>query len=378
MITDDDALEALEAYRQHGTLARTAEALGQSLGWVQRRVARAAERGLDGSGLLEEVGAGRIPPGFRIRGISANRASDGSVSGWIKTEREEQDHEALNEALEAAFGKYKGLSQMEYPKGPDGLTRQDQITVYPIADLHLGLYAWKPETGEDYDVDIAEKRLLGATKELMKAVPFSKKGVILNLGDFLHSDNNENRTLKSGNPLDVDTRYARVLETGVRLLISVVDLALQKHDEVEVRCLAGNHDPYGAIALAVALRMFYSNNPRVHVDKDPSYFWHYRHGQVLLTATHGDMVKPADIPGVVASYWPQDWGATKWRFCYMGHVHHTSKGGGEQHGLVWETFQSLTAKDVWHRQSGYSSGQSMVAITHGLDRPEIQRLRVSV
>lgn len=378
MITDDDALAALQAYREHGTMAAGAAAVGMSQGSFQRRVARAAARGLDGYGMLDDVGAERIPAGFSIRGISAHRHADGTVTGWVKTEKEAEDREALTEALEASFGKYKGLSQMQYPLGPNGMTLSDQITVYPIADFHLGLYAWKPEAGESYDLKIAEDRLLAASEKLMLATPFSEVGVILNLGDFLHSDNNENRTLKSGNPLDVDTRYARVLETGVRLLIDVTDRALQKHDRVEVRCLAGNHDPYGAIALSVALRMFYANNPRVHVDRDPSYFWHYRHGQVLLTATHGDMVKPEAIAGVVASYWPEDWGQTKWRYCYMGHVHHISKGGGEQHGMVWETFQALTAKDVWHRQSGYSSGKSLVAITHDKTRGEIQRLTVNV
>src|SRR5271163_1990227 len=208
---------------------------------------------------------------------------------------------------------------------------------------------------------------------LITSAPSSHTAVILNLGDFFHSDSNSNITPKSGNKLDVDTRYAKILRVGVNLIIHCTQLALQKHKRVILRCLPGNHDPYASLALATALACFFSSNTRVFVDADPSAFWHFQFGRVLLTAMHGDTVKHTDAPGLVASSWPELWGATSFRYCYIGHVHHRSIGGGERAGLIWETFQTLSPRDVWHYNQGYRSGRSMVSITHHTDHGEVSR-----
>jgi hypothetical protein len=201
---------------------------------------------------------------------------------------------------------------------------------------------------------------------------------VLNRGDFFHSDNDENRTRRGGNPLDADTRYAKVLRVGVDLLIHCVQLALQRHQKVSVRCLPGNHDPYGALALSIGVAKFFQNNKRVEMDISASRFFMLRFGKVLLTATHGDMFRHGDMPGVVAADYPQDWGATQFRYGYLGHVHHKSIGGGEKAGMIWETFQTLSPKDAWHHGAGYRSGRAMVAITHHKNKGEIMRHTVSV
>jgi hypothetical protein len=123
--------------------------------------------------------------------------------------------------------------------------------------------------------------------------------------------------------------------------------------------------------------MFFDGNPRVEIDDDPSKFFCHQFGRTLITATHGDMLKPARMPGYVASRWPDEWGATRHRYAYFGHVHHSSRGG-EEDGLIWETFQTLAAKDAWHAGEGYQSGRSMTAITHHKETGELTRNRVTV
>jgi hypothetical protein len=98
----------------------------------------------------------------------------------------------------------------------------------------------------------------------------------------------------------------------------------------------------------------------------------------MLAANHGHMVRPEEFPGVMASLWPQEWGRTLHRYAYFGHVHHRSRGGGERAGVVWETFQTLAAKDAWHHGSGYTAGRSMVAITHHAEVGEIIRNTASI
>src|SRR5262249_31968355 len=153
----------------------------------------------------------------------------------------------------------------------------------------------------------------------------SDTAIILNLGDFFHSDSNENRTRRSGNPLDVDTRYAKVLHTGVALLCWVVDKALGRHNTVIVRNLQGNHDPYAALALTIAVDAYYRNEPRVKVDTSPAPYFFHRFGKVLIGATHGDMAKAEDMPGVMAGMVPEMWGLSQYRYVYCGHWHSKRK-----------------------------------------------------
>jgi hypothetical protein len=292
----------------------------------------------------------------------------------VKTGEDRSTHDVMD-AIREVFDEYRGYAKL--PPKPKH-TSADTATVYNLADHHLGMFSWGTETGEDYDLKISEEILLKSMGDLVALSPNSKTAVILNLGDFFHGDNSENRTPKSGNSLDVDTRYAKMLRVGVKLLIKCIELALQKHTKVYVRCLPGNHDPQTSLALSIALDAFFDGNNRVEVDCDPGPFWYWRFGKVFIGATHGHMVKPEAMPGLMASQCAEDWGASEFRYAYLGHVHHRSKGGGELHGVVWETFQTLATKDAWHHASGYSSGRSMTAITHHREHGEIGRHTVSI
>jgi hypothetical protein len=317
----------------------------------------------------------KLPDGHIVNGISALTDPDGRIiQQWVKT-KFEQAVDDVKKALIDSFKTYKGHATL--PRAPRYADR-DLATIYPISDHHLGLYAWAAEAGENYDLAIGTKLLMDSMGALVANAPNAKTGIVLSLGDFFHSDDDTNRTKRSGNMLDVDGRHAKILRVGVDLLIHCIQLALQRHQEVIVRCLPGNHDEYASLALATALSAFFHNNKRVRVDADPSYFFKLKFGDVLIASTHGDMIKHIDMPAFMAAQWPQEWGKTKYRYCYLGHVHHKSLGGGEKAGVIWETFQTLPPKDVWHAKSGYMSGRSMVAITHHRTKGELLRHTVSV
>lgn len=395
-----DAVNALKAHDDNKTAA--ALSLGLSRSTFRDRLHRASILGLcgtapvmpgfgiksvsrqtDAAGSLQKEWIKQakvgdefvLPAGHVIKGVSALTDADGRLlQQWVKTRFDEAIVD-ITTALTESFKEYRGHATL--PAAPRHADK-DTVTVYPIGDHHLGLYTWKPVTGNNYDLSIGQKLLMDTMASLVADAPSSKTGVILNLGDFFHSDNDSNRTPKSGHALDVDGRYAKILRVGVDLLIHCIQLALQRHERVVVRCLPGNHDPYASLALATALGAFFSKSPRVTVDADPSPFFKYRFDKVLIASAHGDMIKAADMPGFVAATWPEDWGQTRFRYVYLGHVHHKSIGGGEKAGVIWETFQTLAPKDIWHHQSGYVSGRSMVSITHHREKGEIKRSTVSV
>lgn len=371
-VTDDQLRTALNAYREEGNNASAAaRKLGLAISTVKDRLRQASRRGLEGT-----VAVAQAAPGRHIQGVSTLYGPDGDIKAqWIKERADAKSIETLQASIDDVFSEYRGYSTL--PPAPDEVAK-DLLTVYPIADQHLGLYAWGEEAGDDYDLDIGAALLRHSMRQLVASSPPSAQALILNLGDFFHSDTNKNQTANSGNSLDVDTRYAKVIKTGIQLMMECIELALQKHQSVKVSCLPGNHDEHSAICLQAALGLFFENNKRVTVDPSPARVFNHRFGKVMIAATHGDMIKMNDLPAVMAAYWGEMWGATKYRYGYTGHVHHNSKTKLEHSGAQCESFQTLAAKDAWHRSSGYSSGRSMVSITHHVEKGEFARCTVSI
>lgn len=194
--------------------------------------------------------------------------------------------------------------------------------------------------------------------------------------DFQHSDNMENRTAASGAPLDVDGRYAKVLEACIRLATTLIDLALQKHEVVRWRSAIGNHNAHSALMMNQFVKAYYRNEPRVIVHDSPSMFMYHQFGKVLIGVTHGNTVKPDALGEIMAVDCESIWSDTKYRYWYLGHVHHQSVK--EYRSCIVETFRTLAGKDAWHAGSGYRSGQDMKCITLHKDYGEISRNTVSV
>jgi hypothetical protein len=178
--------------------------------------------------------------------------------------------------------------------------------------------------------------------------------------------------------LDVDGRYQKGLLVASRLMVRTADAALRHHKRVTIRILPGNHDEHSSVAIAYFLLAWYRNEPRVTVDVDPSLFFWFRFGQVLIGATHGHTVKIAQMPGIMAHRRAADWGATKFRVVHGFHLHHSAKIATEGNGVICEIHQAPIPQDSWHFGSGFLSGRSLQAITYHRDYGEISRVRTAI
>lgn len=370
-------LSILEAVIEHGGQLKAARKTGVGQATVSRtmnRLLQVAEThgynpGLDHTHIA--------PNGYTVKGVSTYYDKDGVPKGqWVKTrEDREKARELILGAMVEAMHEYTGKAAPVAPPKKKFL-RDDLLSVYPIGDPHLGMYAWFEETGEDFDVDIATRDLTSAMSDLVSRSADSSTAIILPLGDMFHSDNNNATTARSGNHLDVDTRWARVLRMGAGLMIDAVAMALEKHDKVIVKVLIGNHDDHTSQALALALDLFYKRERRVHVDISPAWRWYYQFGKVLIGATHGDKTKPDALPAIMADEEAQAWGSTEFRYWYTGHIHRTNKT--EYRGCVWESFRTLASPDAWHSSMGYKGGRDMQCIVHHKDYGEVERHTVSI
>jgi hypothetical protein len=346
--------------------AATARELGLARSTVQGRVISARAQKLTDEGLPLD--------GYRVKGTSTLYDSEGNITAtWVKTATEAPTPEEAAAQVRLALEDFEPpTGNVEAPTSADA----DLVTLYPLSDWHVGLLSWAKETGYNYDLKIGKKVIETAVSRLIATAPNSSQGVVLGLGDLLHSDNYDSMTSRSSNILDSDGRYPKILYTATQLVLYTIDLALQKHESVLVRILPGNHDDQSAIAVTLAVSLYYKNNPRVIVDDDAGRFWWWSWGKVFLGATHGDKAKPKDLPLIMATRNPEAWGKAKFRHIHCGHIHNDK--AIELNGVTVESHQSPVAPDAWHVGMGYGAGRSVRAITYHKDQGELMRHRVNI
>ena len=375
---DTDRQAQLLSLRDQGlTISEIAEQMGMSernaFRMLQRIKMKAAKQGYSPDHDMTKP----VPDGFVVSGVSTYYNDEGKATGqWVKSRLAADDRlKALQEAIADAVAEYKGgvKPAKQLKQKHDG---SNYMVAIPIGDPHIGMYAWSEEAGEDFDTNIARDDLLNASRSLFNASPDADKCLIANLGDFFHSDNQSNRTARSGAALDVDTRWARVLKLGCMVMVDMIHLALKKYPEVEVINAIGNHDDHSAVMLSAFLSAYFNDEPRVTVQPTTAKFHYVKFGKCLIGVTHGDTIKHGDLGELMATDQAEDWGSTEHRMWFVGHIHHSRKT--ELRGCTVESFRTLAAKDAWHAAKGYRSGRDMNAIVLHKEYGEVARYRCDI
>jgi len=311
-----------------------------------------------------------------VTGTSTLTDEAGNVKlTWTKTKIKDTDNlESFKQAVTdfLAEGNIVGKNTIKKPLTAD----DDTLSVYTIGDAHVGMLAWDKETGADNDLQTVQEDLLGAMDLLVEQSHPSYEAFIIDVGDWFHSDNANNRTANAGNALDVDGRYPKVLQVGLELVVKLIDKALTKHAVVRWRSAIGNHNEHSAIMMTAFIKAWYRNEERVIVMDTPNMFMYHKFGTNLIGVTHGHTVKAEKLGEIMSVDCKDLWSDTNNRYWYTGHIHHQSVK--EFSNCVVETFRTLAGKDAWHSASGYRSGQDMKCITLHKDYGEISRNTVSL
>lgn len=143
--SDEQLIDALTAAR--GLRAEAARRLGTSPQTIFAAIDRLKAKGVE---VPESTYDGTL-------GTSTLFGPDGEVKlQWVKQSHDGRSPEQWAEAVREAFAGTDPVKPISAPR--TGL--KDLLTVYPVGDHHVGLYAWGAEAGEDYDIKTAERLLV--------------------------------------------------------------------------------------------------------------------------------------------------------------------------------------------------------------------------
>lgn len=223
------------------------------------------------------------------------------------------------------------------------------------------MLAWPEETGEAWDMKIAEQMIVDWFADSLRRSPKAQVGLLAEMGDLLHFDGLESETPASGHVLDADTRYQQLVDVVLDSMQRIIDMMLRKYPEVHVIINDGNHDPAGSVWLRGHLRKMYERNPRlslavsdrVKVDRSPATFNAYQWGDTMLAFHHGHKVKPARLTKVIAGMFRNMYGNTQFAYGHSGHLHHGAMIEDEL--MQWLQHPTMAAKDAHSARSGYQS-----------------------
>lgn len=366
-ITDEQLQEELNAGMKNIDIARK---YGISDRVIRIRKAKLAKKG---------VGHGRdvshlVPDGYKIKGTSSLVDEFGNTKlQWVKTDT---DAERQVELMKAVIEGMKSEITPVAPVKAARAKRDDKLlNLYTVSDFHLGMLAWGDESGDDWDMKIAEDLFSRWFDAAFQKAPDSGTGVINLLGDFAHFDSLVAVTPASGNVLDADTRYQKLVRYMIRMVRRVVDMALVKHKNVRLLIVQGNHDESGMIWLAEMFSTLYDNEPRVFVDTSPDVYKMVQHGKTTLFFTHGHKCRFEVVEPIMIAKFRKAFGESEYSYAHVGHLHHQKIV--ESRNMVVEQHRTLAAKDAYASRGGWMSGRSANVITYSAEYGEVARLTIS-
>lgn len=357
-LTDELCLEALQAFNDAENKSEAARSLGLHRMTYINRLRTAHERGLHLSeGIRGAVATAALRPGEAKAGWIVDVDPDtGSRKStyWRAPEPEPTDYA---EDLRSVFEGIEPAKKVDVPKS----SLPDLLTLYPLMDVHFGMQAWGRETGDaDYSLAHATADMSYAFQKVQAITPNSEKAILIIGGDFFHQDDNRAETPQSKHKLDTDTRHWKIMDQGVQLLADVIQRLLEKHQDVHVRVLRGNHDEHAHLVLTFALTERYRLEPRVTVEKNPRDLFMFQWGKCAIFSHHGDKAKPQQM-ALYLSDVCEFWSETRHRFCLTGHVHHDqAKDVGP---LRWESLRAFCPPDAYAASMGYGARRALQSLT---------------
>ncbi len=260
----------------------------------------------------------------------------------------------------------------KYPVIKRKKNKDAHCLVVDPADIHIGKLADKYETGDDYNSNIAIKRVKEGVNGLLdKTSSFPIDQIVLIIGnDILHTDTPK-RTTTSGTPQDTDGMWYTNFILAKTLYVDIIEQLLTVAN-VHVIHNVSNHDYMAGWYLAEAVKSWFRLSKNITFDTNMTHRKAYVYHNNLIGTTHGDGAKSHELPLLLAQEFKQEWANTTHRYIYEHHIHH--KRSKDHVGVTIESVRSASGADGWHSRNGFDHAPKAIeAFLHHKTQGQIAR-----
>lgn len=225
-------------------------------------------------------------------------------------------------------------------------TNRDNLLLISLPDFHVGR--------ETLSMDIVDN-YIGVINNIINKTDMSTiEQIVYVIGnDFFNSDNGLNYSTFKGTPQFDFNTWTETWAFGKNLLLHSIEFLKQFNLPLEVINVPGNHDTSKMFYLGDVLDAYFKNDEQVNIVNDTKLFKKYVYGNTLMMFEHGEM-REGDYPLIMASEFPKEWGNSKYRYTFCGHLHHLI--AKEYRGNCFVKFlPSLAKSSTWETSKGYKT-----------------------
>jgi len=268
------------------------------------------------------------------------------VKAWLGKKKDEQ---VFQDSFVAFLETYEPVSpEIVAPKFD--MAKKDACLIINKQDSHLN----KLDIGGNNDI---EERF----GDFIQRVEIILNQAILanNLTDIKYiigSDefNSEfTNTTTKGTPQQNILSYHEAFQAICDHEVSVINLLLQKGEQVDVVFVAGNHDEFVGWHLASWLQTYFRNEERVFFDISPRYRKYVSYGTSAMMFNHGDALKPAKLAHLFPMEFKDEWSGHENFYIFTGDKHH--EVSLDFNGIKFYQLPAFsTAKSSWDDKNGYT------------------------
>lgn len=241
---------------------------------------------------------------------------------------------------------------------------KDVCNFLPLADLHCGSEYGNPEY---------ETQLNDLIDRVVSRLPSAEKAVVIDLGDLLDANDHKGVTPASGNNCDV-VRYDHFgqLKMGIRVMKRAIYRLAERHKEVEVHMMRGNHDETSYMAVLLALIEHFADSSQVKIVDSVDDYRVISWGECGIFPNHGDKAKWEALRDIWITDFADEWAAAKaQRIILTAHFH--SLKVQELAGVTCEGCRSTAKGTRYVHLNGWRSKRGLCAITLHKTEGEIDR-----
>jgi hypothetical protein len=311
-----------------------------------------------------------VAPGYRMGKVTIQRSAAGVERVW---ERQHPTNTRIEDEITALVANIAAdIKGMSPAIAPPTKTDGDFLATYWFGDPHFGLASSAQDGGENTNIEDANRLTRSAIDNLVSRTAKTDEAILCFIGDNLHANDSSALTPKHKHPLDVDPAgFGAAFLSCSRAIVYAILRALKRHQYIDVWILPGNHDADASFAVAVAVSMYFDNNPRIKVKLSREYIWGRRFGKNLIAACHGDRAKAEEMHGILSNDFRDIWHLCEFRYIFQGHIHHDTVKEYQRTRI--ESIRTLAKSDSFHRGNGYRSMRDTRAIVYHKDYGEFER-----
>jgi hypothetical protein len=237
----------------------------------------------------------------------------------------------------------------------------ENLLAMHLSDMHFGKRCWAPESGNNYDLPIAEKTFQKGFDDLLNKSLRYAGGVDeiwFPMGnDFFHVNDWQSRTVNETRVESTDDRFPKVFAAGTESIVNAVK-RLSEIAPVKVIWVPGNHDFHTSWHLGFLLTYAFRDVTHVKVDMSLRARKYHRYGVTVCGFCHGEKVKENKLSQLMNSEARHLLDSSvKFREWLLGHLHLSRETEFRTEdslpNLTIKRVPSLCGTDGWHDQMGF-------------------------